>query len=176
MNWLRREFREVIYHFATLKARTVHKKYCTLRDVDVQGPGRPSHSPYLWDGRLWLWFSGLWLRVVLWVITRVSEERITFIFRVEVEVLRLSKTLVTPSAQHCVTTQKIAVRIAIFWSEFQILNWKAVGSNVVPDTCCSAYFRGVPQSLELNDTVVALIGHDNFLQSLSKLSYIIHII
>jgi hypothetical protein len=47
------EFKELIlYDFAILKARMVHRKYCIFCDVDAWscpkawGPGQPSHSLY----------------------------------------------------------------------------------------------------------------------------------
>jgi hypothetical protein len=62
-----------------------------------------------WDITCRLWFSGLWRRVVLWVVN-VSEEGITSIFKVG------------PFTKlHCVTTQKTTINISAVITS--ILRW-----------------------------------------------------
>jgi hypothetical protein len=42
-----------------------------------------------------LWYSGLWHRVILYVVTDVSEERIIFSRAGKMEVIRYSETSIT---------------------------------------------------------------------------------
>jgi hypothetical protein len=48
---------ELIYDFATLKARVVHKKYCWLHDVNEQGTGWQPLLSIPRDGSTNLWYT-----------------------------------------------------------------------------------------------------------------------